>query len=60
MKNTFDCCYTCEKRYIGCHSDCLEYLKAKEETARENKKRYEAMLNKSAEIKPFRKKRGQA
>ena len=29
-----NCCYKCEKRYLGCHADCEEYKKEKEELTR--------------------------
>ena len=25
------CCMDCEKRHVGCHSDCEEYLNEKEQ-----------------------------
>lgn len=33
MSGYFECCYKCKppKRYPGCHAECPEYLKAKEE-----------------------------
>jgi len=24
------CCYKCERRYVGCHAECPEYIEAKE------------------------------
>lgn len=29
-----NCCYKCEKRYLGCHAECEEYKKEKEELTR--------------------------
>lgn len=29
-----NCCYKCEKRYLGCHADCEDYKKEKEELTR--------------------------
>lgn len=39
MRTKFTCCYRCEKREVGCHSTCEDYLKLKEEadTAREQR-----------------------
>ena len=34
MKLETQCCKDCKKRHMGCHSDCADYLKAKEELAR--------------------------
>lgn len=29
-----NCCYGCEKRYLGCHAECEEYKKQREELTR--------------------------
>lgn len=29
MINKIRCCYNCQKRHIGCHSDCKDYLAEK-------------------------------
>lgn len=34
MKLETQCCKNCKKRHMGCHADCADYLKAKEELAR--------------------------
>ncbi len=28
---SFKCCKDCNDRFVGCHSECSKYLKAKEE-----------------------------
>ena len=30
LSNIFACCHNCEKRELGCHSCCEEYITAKE------------------------------
>lgn len=33
------CCFNCEDRQVGCHSECERYLKAKAERDEEREKR---------------------
>ena len=47
MHNDFVCCRDCPKRYVGCHSECEEYLQAKEER---EKKRLKIRQEKDLEI----------
>lgn len=43
---TIDCCYKCSSRYLGCHSECEEYMSERQEYDNEkdiiNKKRKES------------------
>ena len=60
MNDTFHCCYNCDKRHMNCHSECPEYIQAKEETAKENKKRDACKLNMAAGFRAgTKRKRGQ-
>ena len=34
MKLESQCCHNCQKRHMGCHADCADYLKAKERLAK--------------------------
>jgi hypothetical protein len=40
MKNTFECCHNCERRHIGCHADCQEYLTAKAAILEAKRRKY--------------------
>lgn len=48
-KQTHTICYKCESRYLGCHSECKDYLKEIEnnikrrEIIQKNKKEYKEM-----------------
>jgi len=44
MKLYSQCCKDCKKRHPKCHSECEEYLAAKEENERIRKARKEAGL----------------
>lgn len=45
MKLDSQCCYKCEKRHMGCHADCEDYLKAKEELAEIKEKLHKQSIN---------------
>lgn len=38
MKETYKCCFGCERRTVGCHSHCKEYQKLKNYFDEEKKK----------------------
>ena len=43
MNNKYDKCYKCTERKVGCHSECVDYIKFREE----NLKRYEENKNRT-------------
>ena len=42
------CCKDCNKRYIGCHSECNNYKKEREQLDKENKERRKSIYNNSS------------
>lgn len=51
---SFNCCYKCTRRYVGCHSKCPDYAKESKKNA-ERKVREHAMVNTPYSAKTYRK-----
>ena len=37
-KRKIKCCFECQKRYVGCHSECADYIKERAEANNETKR----------------------